>query len=387
MAGKKIKFSGHVPWPKPSFTTVVKSNKQYRSNYHAAVLYAHYELSSIELKREVIKYLKTIDVKHPMLDRIKDLHENRFATIGKYMYILNQGGDLPDEVGSQLMTAFERIVHEEEVRLIEQEARFKESIIEEHKKPAQVVNIAPITIQDRIRDKAREVAGDIEGWIDDFSLDRKLPLKTVDDFVNLFKAADLKAPHMKFVLAEFEHRVSEITEAVGGKNKDLNEGYSHYSKVELKKVLMFYINLLKACAMMQEVAKVERAPRKKKLVSHDKIVSKLKFKKDDSTLGIVSLNPAHIIGSKEVWVYNTKTRKLAQYKANDDQGLTVKGTGLLNYTTDSVEKTVRKPVETLADFKKASKVKLRTFMKELSTVDIPCSGKLNEHHVILRIDK
>jgi hypothetical protein len=139
--------------------------------------------------------------------------------------------------------------------------------------------------------------------------------------------------------------------------------------------------------MMQEVAKVERAPRKKKPVSQEKLVSKLKYKKEDSSLGIVSLNPIEIVGSKEVWVYNTKTRKIAQYKAVDERGLSVKGASLLNYSTDSAEKTLRKPVETLAEFKKASKVKLRTFLKDLSTVDIPCNGKLNENHVILRIDR
>jgi ABC-type hemin transport system substrate-binding protein len=113
----------------------------------------------------------------------------------------------------------------------------------------------------------------------------------------------------------------------------------------------------------------------------------LKYKKEDSSLGIVSINPINIIGSKEVWCYNTKTRKISQYKALDVDGISVKGGSLLNYSPDSVEKTVRKPAETLAEFKKASKVKLRTFMKDLTTVDIPAGGKLNEHHVILRIDK
>lgn len=75
-------------------------------------------------------------------------------------------------------------------------------------------------------------------------------------------------------------------------------------------------------------------------------------------------------------------RKLAQYKAADERGILVKGASLLNYTTDSVEKTIRKPIETLAYFKKASKVKLRTFLKDLSTLDIPVGGKLNEHHII-----
>jgi hypothetical protein len=175
--------------------------------------------------------------------------------------------------------------------------------------------------------------------------------------------------------------------SVEGKDKDLTEAYSNFTKPELKKLDLFHKNLLKAADMMQEVAKVERAPRKKKPVSQEKLVSKIKYKKEDPQLGIVSLNPIQIVGSREVWVYNTKTRKIAQYKALDERGLSVKGASLLNYSTDSAEKTVRKPVETLADFKKASKVKLRTFMKELTTVDIPCGGKLNEHHVILRVDK
>jgi len=220
-----------------------------------------------------------------------------------------------------------------------------------------------------------------------FSIDKKIPVKSIDDFINLFKSNNLKAPHMRFMREIFEHRTAEISEALAGKDKDLVEAYSNYTKPELKKCDTFNKNLLKACDMMQEVAKVERAPRKKKPVSQEKVVSKLKFKKEDSTLGIVSLNPVHIIGSREVWIYNTKTRKIAQYKALDERGLSVKGASLLNYSSESAEKTVRKPAETLANFKKASKVKLRTFMKELSTVDIPCGGKLNEHHVILRIDK
>ena len=137
--------------------------------------------------------------------------------------------------------------------------------------------------------------------------------------------------------------------------------------------------------MMQEVSKVERAPVKKKPVSVDKVVSKLKYKKEDKTLGIVSLNPANLIGAQSVWLYNTRTRKLAHYKS--DIGIGIKGASLLNFSADSVEKMLRKPADTIAEFKKASKVKLRTFLQDLSTIDTPCTGKLNEHTVILRIDK
>jgi hypothetical protein len=391
MAIKK-KFSGYVSWPKPTFSLVVRTNKNFKNNYYGALMYAHYELTSLELKKEVVKYLKVQDPKHPLLDRIKDMNEHRFATIGKYMYILNHNAELPLEIAESVIPFLEKIIDEEEKKIAtaKKEADFLAEKDKAISPVAAVVDACKqvVSIQDRLREKARDVAGEVEGWVDDLYLERKTATpKTVEEFSNLFKAQELKAPHLRHVHNIFERRATEISEVLVTKDKDYIEAYSNFTKAELKKFEIFYRNLLKACDMAQEVAKVSRAPRKKKPVSQEKIVSKLKYKKEDATLGIVSLNPVQIVGSKEVWVYNTKTRKLSQYKAMDERGLGVKGASLLNFSTDSAEKTVRKPTDTLADFKKASKVKLRTFLKDLSTVDVPCNGKLNEHHVILRIDK
>jgi len=383
MAGKKS--SGvHVSWPKPNFAYTVKTNKNFKSNFQVAMLYAHYELTSSELKREVLKYLKTLNSNHELFDRAKDLDENRFTTVGKYMYILNHGGDVPDDIMKGLIPALEREINEEEAKLATaaKEAAYNEKVQTDASGSSTI-----ISIQDRLRERAYEVAGEVEGWIDEFTADKTQNVKTVEDFVGLFKSYDLKAPHMKYVQNIFAKRMDEIAEVLDGKNKELAEGYSNFTKAELKKFDLFHRNLSKACEMMQEAAKVQRAPRKKKPVSTEKLISKLKYKKEDTSLGIVSLNPTHIIGAKEVWVYNTRTRKLAQYKAMDERGLSVKGASLLDFSADSAEKTLRKPAETLVEFKKASKVKLRTFLKDLSTVDIPCTGKLNEHHIILRIDK
>ena len=385
MAGKKLS-AVYVSWPKPVFSTVVKTNKQFRTNFHMALTYAHYELTSATLKKEVAQYLKTLDPKHPMIDQIKDIDENRFTTVGKYMYILNHGGEIPEDIFPSLMPSLEKVIYEETGKQTTETKEALQAPANDPKIPCIGAQTVP-TIQDRLRDKAREVAGEVEGWIDDFCMDKKLPAKTVDEFVALYKANDLKAAHMRHVRDIFSNRAAEVALALSGTDKDLTESYSNFGKAELKRFDLFHKNLLKACDMMQEVAKVERAPRKKKPVSTEKVVSKLKYKKEDSSLGIVSLNPTNIVGSKEVWVYNTKTRKIAQYKALDERGLLVKGAGLLNFSTDSAEKTVRKPAETLAEFKKASKVKLRTFLKDLSTLDVPATGKLNENHVILRIDK
>lgn len=374
----------YVSWPKPIFTTIVKTNKHFRTNFHCAMTYVHYEVSANNLKKELIQYLKTLDAKHPFIERVKDIDENRFMTIGKYAYILNQGADVPDDILPNLLPSLEKLINEEEAKVAKEVIKIQGN---GNKEIPALPERNTITIQDRLLSKAREVAGEMEGWIDDFCADKKSTVKSVDEFVSLYKANDLKAPHMRHLQSIFGRRSEEVAEALSGNDKDLLESYSNFTKPELKKFDLFHKNLFKACDMLQEVAKVERTPRVKKPVSLDKAVAKLKYKKDDNTLGIVSMNPVHIIGCKEMWVYNTKTRKLTQYKAVDERGLTVKGTALLNYSTESMEKTVRKPAETLADFKKASKVKLRTFLKELSTLDVQPNGKLNEHHIILRIDK
>ena len=379
MATKKTS-NVYLGWPKPNFAYVVKSHKNYRANYNAALLYTHYEMTGAELKKETAKYLKSVDSHHPLLARIKDLNENRFSTVGKYAYILNHGGELPDDVLLKLIPAIEKTVVEEEQRLARLEKQQQDEPVEKEVKPV-------VSIQDRIKERAREIAGEIEGMIDDFHLDKKSSVPTVEEMVALFKSNDLKAPHARVIAQSFERRAEEVALAVEGKDRDLSQAYSHFTKPELKKFKQLFDNIIKSCEMLQEVAKVARAPRKKKPVSVDKQVSKLKFKKDDNTLGIVSVNPAQLVGAKEAWVYNTKTRKLGQYKAADVDGFGVKGTSLTNFSTDSAEKTLRKPAETLAEFKKASKVKLRTFLKDLTTLDTKLNGKINEHHIILRVDK
>ena len=385
MAGKKALSGVYVSWPRPDFTHAVKTHKHFRSNFHAAMMYAHYELTSSELKKETIKYLKSVNIKHPLIDKIKDMEENRFTTIGKYMYILNHGADIPDDIFQKLLPALEKVIVEEETRLA---ALIKCKSYEEESPQTKSTIIKPIiSVQDRIRDKAREVAGGIEGWIDDFSIDKKLPVKTVDDFINLFKSNDLKAPHIKFIRDIFARNMAEISAAVEGNDKELVEAYSNYTKIELKKCELFNKNMLKACDMIQQTAKVERVPRKKTPVSAEKVVSKIKYKKEDSSLGIMSLNPTQIIGATIAWCFDTKTRKLTKYIADDVAvTLSVKGASIIGINqAKSTSKTLRKPADQLATFKKCNKVQLRTFMEEIATVGISPTGKLNENCIILKV--
>ena len=108
--------------------------------------------------------------------------------------------------------------------------------------------------------------------------------------------------------------------------------------------------------------------------------------KSNEPLKLVSINPTDIINSKELWVYNTKTRKLGRYVANEYQDLAVKGTSILNFNENaSVQKTLRKPEEKLKEFKAAGKVQLRKFLDSINATDTKMNGRLNEDTILLKV--
>ena len=368
-------------WAKPNWAKMVKTDKHYRGHYNRALLYAHYELSTTELKRETTRYLKQAGFPEQTQEAVKEIPDIRFNVIGKYYYILNHGGELPDPVMEKLTPYLEEIIESAQQKAAKQAAAAASD--------AEVAQEPKMTVQDRIKERAKQIACDIDLWADELYSGNVGTAQTVEAFVRLFKESELKAVHMSHLLQCFARAAADIRELPTTEDKQLREGYSYLSKASVKALIQFYDNLDAACNMMRDVAKAERAPKVRKAVSADKLVSKLKYKKEDITLGVASVAPSQMVGSKAIWVYNVKTRKLACYIASELQGpITVKGTSLIGYDElKSITKTLRKPKEQLDQFKKSSKVQLRTFMKNISTVDTPASGRINEDTIILRVDK
>jgi hypothetical protein len=138
--------------------------------------------------------------------------------------------------------------------------------------------------------------------------------------------------------------------------------------------------------MLTQEAKVNRAPRAKKAVPAEKIVAKLKYMKTNEPLKLVSISPTDIIGSKELWIFNTKSRKIGRYVAEEYKELGVKGTTITGFDANlSVQKTVRKPEEKLKEFKTAGKVQLRKFLDEINATDTKMNGRINEETILLKV--
>lgn len=242
------------------------------------------------------------------------------------------------------------------------------------------------SIQERLREVALNMTEEIEKAYESFQVDPENFDPKAFKVLNLLKSQQAKAAHARIIRDFYARDLAELEELASGKGcEQLKEGYSHRSKKQIRNFITFLQEIQNACTMLMQEAKVNRAPRAKKAVSVDKLVAKLKYKKTDEPLKLVSINPTDIIGSKELWVYNTKSRKLGKYVANEYMELGVKGTTITGFNESlSVMKTVRKPEEKMKEFKAAGKVQLRKFLDEINATEARMNGRINEEIILLK---
>jgi hypothetical protein len=238
------------------------------------------------------------------------------------------------------------------------------------------------TIQDRLAERTSEIIGELEGIFDDIATGVKNPTKLYDFLVannvvqsQLGKYEDL-----------YRTRKAELELAQSKTNPQVTEGYKHLKAADFKRIISWIDDLLAAVEQYRGVKKSLKKARVKKAPSKEKVISKLKYCKTDAVLKLVSINPADIVGASELWIYNTKSRKLGKYVAAAYQTLTVKGTSLINFDTDkSVCKTLRKPEEKLKEFAKAGKIQLRKFLDDIKATESKMNGRMNADIVLLKV--
>ena len=262
-------------------------------------------------------------------------------------------------------------------------------------------NVYVPSIQERIRDQAIEACDAIEEWLDGFITNKNDFDPKGFNFTSHFAKYKVSQAHARKIKGLYAGELEEAKliqnlptpgeikrckdEREADMMQQLREGYGHLTKKDAKTYLEALETLHGACDVVIDAAKASRKPRAKKAPSKEKLISKLKYLERDDKLQLVSVNPLDIIDAKEVWVYNIKTRKLGKYVAADHATLQVKGAGLQFYDEKlSIQKTLRKPDETLKEFKKAGKVQLRKFMDNIKTTDIKLNGRLNSDTIILK---
>ena len=235
-----------------------------------------------------------------------------------------------------------------------------------------------VSIQDRIAEAASGHIGEINGLIDDF-----ITNDVEIDVAAYLKANDVSPQVSKLIPAAFTKTIDELNEVLEGNDKQLVEGYSNIKKTKLKKLIKSLEAITDACAQQVVSAKAARKPRAKKEKAPAIVAKNVKYMKDFAELNLTSEKPEKIIGASEVWVYNTKYKKIQVYRSLGTLG--IKGTTILNYdVASSGAKTMRKP-EQVTGFASMTKRTLAGEFKALKTKESAVNGRINEDCIILKV--
>lgn len=242
-------------------------------------------------------------------------------------------------------------------------------------------------IQDRLNEKMSECLGEVEGRFDDFITTNEF--KGEPKLVELFTQFNIQPAQLKTAQQLVENKVAEYSEIVDSKDSQVLEAYKHLGKRQLNAIVKWWQQALADVNSYNIVKKASRAPRKKKAVSPEKVVSKLKFMKEFDELKLKSVEPTSILTASELWIYNTKTRKLGIYIVDQYAGaLGVKGTKIVGFdAAASVQKTMRKPKEQLKEWASNGKPAAKKWFKGVRSTEIKLNGTINADMILLKAYK
>lgn len=336
----------------------------YKSDLLYALNYYNYNNDDKDKKKWLISHVALTDKK--LAIALLKVDESYFRHAGILARMKDGGSELQEK---------------EELYLANEIVNLTKLSKKEDKPVAVVEDKAPVmSIQDRMAEKAREIAGEFEGAIDDFVLSDK-----TFEAKDILKNMAVAGPVAKLVAPKFDKIIAELEEALEGKDEQLKEAYSHIKKTKLKKLVVLYKSIADACGLQVQVAKATRMPRKRKEKPAGVLVAKMKFMKEDADYGLKSVIASSIINAQELWVFNTKYRKLQVYRANDAKGLSVKGTSIVGYDPEqSGSKMLRKPEQVVA-YATMTKRPLGAAFKALTTKQQAVNGRINEECILLKV--
>lgn len=244
---------------------------------------------------------------------------------------------------------------------------------------------ARVTIQDRLREKVSECAGELEGLFDEFCASGA---KMSADFkpIAVMRSINIAPQMVNDIRTVWVDRLTEYQEVMEGKDAQLVEAYSNYSKIQLRNIVKFIEQVIADCGAYVQIKKVERKPRKVKPVTPEKRAAKFKVCMEFAELKLKGLPAASLVDKSEAWLYDTKKRKLIHVVADEyAKAFTVKSNSIIGFSTkDTLQKTVRKPQDIIKSMQAAGKPAARKIFKDLTTTETPWNARGTENLVVLK---
>lgn len=361
----------------PIWTGVELTEATRMSQLLFAINWYNYNFDAKDAKQCILEYLKTAK----RADEYKGFKKVK-------------EGAVPNAIGWLLrMTAVGWVMSAEEhtrvdtviTQAINSSAGNAEVVEETAEEKAATAASKKTTIQDRMREKAAEAGGEIEHLLDLYAAEGA-PAKHAHKPLDVLKLANILPQHTSSEVAHWEYRRDEFKSAHLGTDEDTAEGYSHYTKTQLRNLIKFCELVIADLHSYVSMKKANRAPIQRKVKTPVQLVQKFKYMPECTEFKIKSISPTQLVGAKEVYAYDTKKRKLMYFVADEYAGtLTVKNSSIDGFdAVKSTQKTIRKPAEQLKEFMAVSKPNARKLFEKTKSVEVKVSGRFNEHVVLLK---
>ena len=359
--------------------------EQQEKAFRSVDYFVHSEISTKDAVAKYRKWVKEASGWAP--EEIKVILKNpdwRFSSSAKYAWCWDKLGYMPE--------CFAKFYDKKKDDLI---ATGKEVVEEQQEKKKEAK--PKISIQERMLEQICDLCGDWDDLLDQFVEKEKFELKKFDPEKDLkvYRGGIIKPAHAKIVKEQYEGIYAEALENLAGTCEQLKEAYSFMDKKMKKDYVAFFEKINAACDAIILTGKANRKQRKPRARSKDAIIKKLKFQLNDGALGIASISPTDVVYANELWVYNTKTRKVGVYHAKDKDprglqrqgaGLMVKGTTIQDFDEEtSVQKTLRKPAEQINNWTGKAKTKFAKAFDEVKTTPTKLTGRINDSTILLQV--
>jgi hypothetical protein len=365
--GADVKYTGTEPVWKTQPTSEDRTSRLGQAFYWYGYHYG---------KKEVKEFITDWLVRH---DRQREARD--FARVPESITVNVYGWLARMNIMGLELTESEQLKLDDNIRTLVESARAVKAVV------ASVEDaVVRPNIQDRLREKMTEAAAELEAMYDDMILAGG---KMSADFKPMAVIRGMNvAPQMVGDIANhWKQRLTELEEVLAGKDAQLAEGYGQFGKLQIRNMVKFAETVIADCGSYVQIKKTERAPRKKKPVSPEKLTQKFRYLKEFAEFKLTSEPVTKLVNCQEAWMYDTKKRKLIYAVADTHVGtMTVKGTSLVGFdTTNSIQKTLRKPAEQIKSLLTGGVAQHRKFFKEIKATEVRFNGRGNEHLILLKI--
>lgn len=233
-------------------------------------------------------------------------------------------------------------------------------------------------------EKPKSVPSEMLEFMDDL-ITRSLAGEKVK--VDFYKALmDMKATkwHLDELTSEYTPILVELEELNEKEDEQLLEAYNNVSWKAVRQTIELLNSMMTQFKQIKAVKKsAARKPRAKKPPKIEKLIGRLKYMRENSDFRIASIDPAKIIGAKYLVAFNTKTRDLSLYIANEG-GFSVKGTTVTNFDeTKSFTKKLRKPLDVLPLID--TRINAERQFKQVKTEGRAANGRMNDFTILYKV--